>query len=231
MNTAIKKHLIGIAFTCGMLMSTALAQAATVTINFDTYLSGQNVGTGSIATLEADQIGADVQLKLTNTFASQPASFDTQLFLAYLGSSFGTGLSDVSGVVTSDFTNPAPATFVNAGYTWDMLVEWETSNKDDTLRLNPGESSTFLLTNALLTSLFGGSSLSPFAMLHLQGLTPVLIDGELVGSTKYGGTVVCTGLCSPPVGEVPLPAGILLLLSALGGLGFLTRCRNANVAT
>lgn len=228
MNTAIRKHLTGIAFTCGMLMSTALAQAATITVNFDTYLSGQNVGTGSIATLEADQVGANVQLKLTNTFASQPASFDTQLFLAYLGSSVGVGMTYVSGVATAGFTNPAPATFVNAGYTWDMLVEWGTSNSGGgVLRLNPGESSTFLLTNALLTSLFGGSLTNPFAMLHLQGLTPVLIDGELVGSTKYGGTIVCTANCNVP--EVPLPGGILLLISALGGLGFLTRFRKANV--
>lgn len=39
-----------------------------------------------------------------------------------------------------------------------------------------------------------------------------------------------SGNCSPPVGEVPLPAGILLLISALGGLGFLARFRKAGAA-
>jgi hypothetical protein len=208
-----KKYLVGVAFTGGLVLSSALSQA--VTVNFDTYLSGLNVGTGSIATLDANQDGANVLMTLTNTF-SEAASFDTQLFLTYLGSSLGIGLADVSGVATAGFTNPAPATFVNAGYTWDMVAEWGTSNAGGgVLRLNPGESSTFLLTNALLSSLFAGSLISPFAMLHLQGLTPV--DGD--DSSKYGGTIVSN--------PVPLPGSILLLFSALGGLGFLARARKA----
>lgn len=192
------------AITC-FLLTAGTAQAATVSVSFSTFFTGEDLGAVELATLEATQLGGDVEIVFTNTAFAHANSFETQLYLGYGGpADSSVGLTNVSGVATDSFQTNA-GSFVNADATFDILVAWGTSNKGGGIsRLEPGESSTFLLTDALLSLLFGGSGRDPFAMIHVQGLN----SGN---STKYVGTIA----------PVPLPAALPLFAGGLGLFGLM----------
>jgi hypothetical protein len=100
-------------------------------------------------------------------------------------------------------------------YEMVMLV-FKGSNAPDTI---PDSYVGYLLKSVDGTS---GTYVTPFSKDgKLQDISHVSAYVRGVGSCPSGN-------CSPT--EVPLPAGILLLISALGGLGFLARFRKAGAA-
>lgn len=181
------------------LLWAGMAQA--VTLQFDQYVTGTDLGGGPLATLEVTDLGAGgVQFTMTNiNIASGLDPFITQLFLANSGSA-ATGHTDDAGVAVKDVANGSfnDPRFSGTGE-FQLLVTWATSNAQNGAgRLEVGESSTFTILGIdfAALSLFSGST----PMIHVQGL-----DGG--GSTKYA--------ASP----VPLPAAAWLLLLGLGVLG------------
>ena len=59
--------------------------AGAVTVSFNTYVTGADLGNVELATLEATQNGADVDFKLSATFLAQPTSYIDYLRLNYTG--------------------------------------------------------------------------------------------------------------------------------------------------
>ncbi len=182
--------------------------AQAVVVTFTTLESGEDLGTTQLATLEAVQSGNDVQFTFTNTLAAHSGSKLTLLLLGYNGTASdlqNIGITDTGGIAHNTFdvgikTNPSlqKKPITDASNDFDISIGFPTSAAS---AMNPGESSEFTLTNALLSNMFLGTPRNPFAQIHMQALN----DG---GSTKYSASVV------------PLPAALPLLLSAFGGLGF-----------
>ncbi|WP_284162906.1 VPLPA-CTERM sorting domain-containing protein [Frigidibacter sp. SD6-1] len=193
----------------GLTLGLAASGASALTINFDQYITGTNLGQTTLATLTATQNGNNVDMVFTNTsIVGGSGAFDTALQMMYNGSTAGISVLWTGGVQVSSFTLGGGIGPYNP---WDLVVNWATSNKGNgALRLNVGESSAFTLVGAQLSNLFfgSGSGSNPSAMIHVQGLT----GG---GSTKYGPS------------PVPVPAAGVLLIGALGGLGLAARRRRA----
>lgn len=197
---ALKSFLAAAALTLGLTG----AQAATV--EFRTLQSGADLGNTVLATLNAAQVGSDVEFTLTNNTPGNATSFISQLFLTYVGARNSVTLGNVAGVATGGLSK---GSITNAGLAFQFAIRWPTANTGNgALRLNPGESSTFRLLNTTLAGFFQGTD---FGMVHVQGLP----RGQ---STKY------TGSFAAPV---PVPAAGFLMLGALGGLGLLRRRRRA----
>ncbi|MCY1127895.1 VPLPA-CTERM sorting domain-containing protein [Frigidibacter sp. RF13] len=191
----------------GLALGLAASGASALTVNFDQYITGTNLGQTTLATLTATQNGNNVDMVFTNTgIVGGTGTFDTALQMMYNGSTSGISLLWTGGVQVSNFTLGGGIGPFNP---WDLVVNWATSNSNGGAnRLNVGEFSSFTLVGAQLSNLFFGSGSNPSAMIHVQGLT----GG---GSTKYGPS------------PVPVPAAGFLLFGALGGLGLAARRRRA----
>lgn len=199
-----------IAAVAGAVIGLAATAASALTLNFDQYITGVDLGQTTLATLSATQNGSNIDFVFTNTgIAAGAASFDTQLQMMYNGSTAGISLANVTGVAPTLSLDP------NAGVgpfkPWDIVISWSSSNKNNgALRLNVGEFSAFTLVGANLANLFANSGSNPSAMIHVQGL-------DNGGSTKYG----------PSPAPVPLPAAGLMLLAGLGATGVVARRRKS----
>lgn len=210
-------------FAAGAVIALGFGSAAqAITLQFDQYQSGQYIGDLSIATLEANDISGGVELTLTNNaLVGGLDAFITRLFLNN-DSDATVAVSNVQpvGGVAYSGLETWNVDKTDAGFKYDIRTSWPTSNQLD--RLNIGESSTFrLLGSVSLASLF--SDMGKLAMIHVQGLeTPDWCKDDYseracAGSTKYVATI----------SAVPLPAGGVLLLTALGGLAAARRRKSA----
>jgi hypothetical protein len=202
---ALKAMLAGVVLALGL---TSAADA--VTVEFNNYLTGRDLGDTVLATLEAEQVGRHVEFTLTNVMTTPLTSFISQLFLTYTGSLRPVGRENVAGVATSGFVRRG--SIANAGLDFQFMIRWPSSNSQD--RLNPGESSTFRLKNTTLAGFFQGDN---FAMIHANALGAATARTTGGTSTKYTGTIA----------PVPVPAAGLMLLGALGGLAALRRRKAA----
>lgn len=79
------------------LFGLSVGPASAVTVNINTYQSGDNLSTFTMATLKATQVGTAVRFVLTNTSTNAPGSFISQLLLTYSGARTGTGLINDGG--------------------------------------------------------------------------------------------------------------------------------------
>lgn len=209
--------------------ASATASAATVTMSLSDYLA---VATTGSATLSITDIASnEVQVTLTPNFAAGSLQTITGLWLNAPGF---TGLT-----VTP--VNPTPNPFVSSAYTatqttvpsgttgtvagqYDLYVKF--SNSTPLIRGTTAEvfditatgGAGFSATSFDVADAPSGAG-SPSNLYALVGLTN--------GTGAAGSGVGYIGATSASLTPVPLPAALPLLLTGLGGLGFLRRNRQA----
>jgi hypothetical protein len=194
-------------------MISGVAVAAPVVIDINTFVTGLNGGTASVAKLTMTQNGANVDFRLDNTISNHAGaitgSFLTLLEFSYDGSPALTsanftsfGGSQVVG--SGDFGIDPPGG--NAGYDFFLDLDYPTGPPSQ--RFVNGEYSTWTITGVNLndfTTLVTGSGPASLAMVHLQGLNAGQ-SAKYVGDADGGG---------PPTGGVPEPATLALVGLAL----------------
>lgn len=198
----------------GAALALGLSGAANaLTVEFNDYHAGRNLGDTVVATLTAEQVFKSVKFTLTNTSTTPLSSFISQLFLTYDGPLAPVERLNVGGVPTAGMWKNTKIT--NAGLQFQIAIRFATKWGED--RLNPGESATFRLRNTTLAGFFQGDD---FGMVNVQGLGTLRATASGAGGTfaKY---------TTAPVAPVPVPAAGLMLLGALGGLAFLRRRKAA----
>jgi hypothetical protein len=186
--------------------------ASAATVSYSQFVTGDDLGGGTQATLTYAQNGNDVDFSLTNLLDSLTSSFIRSVGFTY-GGNIPTNVTNLAG---------SQANVTGLGYGNDLIVPGEGLSVDFAVlfthnnsggganRLTVGETASFRILNVQET-LF---DFSPFrTAIHGQGLA-----GD--GSTKYtsGDNDGGTGL-SP----VPVPAGLPMLLSAVLGMAYLRK--------
>lgn len=192
----------------GALIGAIAGAHATVIFNYTTTLTGQAPsGTPPFATLTIDNIGTDtVRLALSHNSGSATGQFITKLYL---------NLTSIPGNIThvpplDPKIDGVPAygndAFNDAGYMFDMKVDFHTSNSGGgVLRLKPGETVLLDVTGSGLDendflATATGSPAQIYSMIHIQGTA----GGQ--GSAKVIGDVV------------PEPATLLAIGTGLAAL-------------
>lgn len=211
-NTLFKKCAIGMAFAFGVLLSTP-ASAATFSSCAGVGYDVSGYVSGAVDCTVSDDFSNDSPPPPPAIVNTAPGFFDITNWL------FAGKLGETTGL-TTDATLPALSGSYSISATlassWDQIM----------LVFKDGGGTT--LVGYLLDSL-SGTWQSPFVLALFPEASGNNTKDVSHISVYY--TACPPGrLCSPPVGEVPLPAGILLLISALGGLGFLSRFRKAGTA-
>jgi hypothetical protein len=181
--------------------------ASAVTVSFNTFVSGADLGNVELASLNATQNGTAVDFTLSAAFLAQPTSYIDYLRLNYSGTPLPTSATNTGGVTFASFST---GSFTDASYGFNIDFDYPNSNSGGgILRLNPGEFSSFSIANADL-NLFDFSSFE--SLIHVNAL----FGGD---STKY-----------TTAAPIPLPAAGLLLLCGLGSLGGLGLTRRKRAA-
>ena len=219
-NIFVKKYVFGMAFTVGVLLSSPVSAVTT----FSECSGVSSVGaydvsgyvSGAVDCTVSDEFENDAPPPPPAIVNTAPGFFDITnwLFGGKIGANAGyegtgTKIDDEDGAIgglsgTYDITASGADTWQNI-----MLV------------FKDGDGTT--LVGYLLDSL-SGTWQSPFVLALFPEASGNNTKDVSHISVYY--TECPPGrVCGVPVGEVPLPAGILLLISALGGLGFLARFR------
>jgi hypothetical protein len=192
-STAVRKYTMGLAITCGLLMSACLANANTINI----YNGSDLVGTLSSGTTNDDILGY--------TAAGVTSTTEAQLF----------------EVIPSDPPDEEAAFDIMAGIDVGTAIQVPGFGCEDDCAVSAA-TTYFKLKLGKLSAFFQNTTGFILALTYEQ----VGTAGGLSHTTLFG------EFLDPPqsTGEVPLPAGIVLLISALGGLGVLRRFRKVGVA-
>lgn len=180
----------------------AASSASALTYNYNQYVTGVDLGTSTVATLQVVQVGADVEFTLTNTGAGGAKSWIDYIDFTYAGDVESLVLTDAPDawtVAISDFGNGK-----NAGYSFDGTADVAPNGSSS--GLSSGNSTSWMLVGVLASDF---TFVSPGSMIHVGGLGE---NGE--GSTKYLATIGGGG-GGFNLSEVPLPAALPLLASAL----------------
>lgn len=163
---------------------------------FEAAADGGNIGGG----LQIDPVGSGAMIRVT--FLGKEAGADNS-FVELTGTN---GTLNNKTSVAGDFID-----FADAGGFVDFL--FRTTNANQTVGFNPsitnGGVSQFAPLALAFSGIFTGSK---------GGDAVIAFFGDGRGDNDFDDMVVS-------IEVIPLPAGILLLLTALGGLGFMTRKR------
>lgn len=192
----------------GLLFLAGSLQALSIPIN--TYATGENAGSATVATLQLNESNGDVNFKLTNSVSNLGSAANAGTFISKLGFNYtGTQMLSVGSFgklggdqsISSISVDP-PGNFPG-GYNFELELGFPTTNKDSGAhRFLDGEYVSWTISNVILEDFLDpvsgtGGSLA-LAAVHIQSLA----SGE---STTY-------------ISAVPLPAAAWLFLTALGGL-------------
>lgn len=188
------------------IFGASIASAATV--SYSQFVTGDDLGGGTQATLTYVQNGNDVDFSLTNLLNSLATSFISSIGFTYMGNAPTSVTTLTESQANVSRLGPDNSLIVpGEGISIDFAALFR-GGEDN--RLVVGETALFRILDAQ-ASLF---DFSPFKTgIRGQGL-------EGGGSTKYtsGDNDGGTGL-SP----VPVPAGLPMLLSAVLGMAYLRK--------
>ncbi|MBZ0259493.1 MAG: VPLPA-CTERM sorting domain-containing protein [Hyphomicrobiales bacterium] len=192
MITSTKKYLVGMAFACGMLIGSIVANANTINIMDGVTIRGtaDSAGANDLLGYIGVATTSSTTANLYSVSPSDPAN-EGNFFDALAGFDVGTGVQVAAGGCSVDCAISATTMY-------------------------------FSLKLGNLTAFFVNTTGFVLALTYDQ----VGTAGGLSHITLYGNSLPFNN--TP---EVPLPAGILLLISALGGLGFLSRFRKAGAVS
>jgi hypothetical protein len=201
------KNINRFIFSAGTLAFLCAFSRADFVIQFDSMVTGTTPGgTPPWATLSIQDAGADtVNFTFTHSATSSPGQFISTLWLNMEPFPSNPQMIENSATITgADFDHNNVS---NAGYDFDLKVNFETSNGGGN-RLDPGENVSWQFTGTGLNSsafnnVSGGNG-QVLAMAHMQGLA----NGQ---SGKMGASIV------------PEPTTIGAL--AMGALALLRRRR------
>lgn len=213
-NTMAKKYAIGLAFTVGVLLSTpasALTFTSCTGSGYDISTKVDGAINCTIANVNQDNTTAPLVVNGT-VGGPNDGFFGIESWL------FAGKLDETTGL-TTDATLPASSGSFSISAT--LASSW-----DEIMLVFKDGAGTTLVGYLLDSGVLSGNWLTPFLD------PPFGLPGNSTSHTVSHISVYYTECppgrsCSIPVGEIPLPAGILLLISALGGLGFLARFRKA----
>lgn len=220
-NTMVKKYAIGVAFTCGLLMSSGLANATTCS----------STSTPPAATETADDslTPGYIGVVFGQLYCgSDPKPFDE----IYINGSPSlvkfnsdeeslTGFDEGEEGVASFFGDPGEFSYIDNVIFSDLIYDGDDLIGGTwTWTFDAGE----LLPTIMLLKAGDNFFIQSVAGLLAGTFSTELFDFQNLSHISF----YDTGRNQFP--PVPLPAGILLLISALGGLGFLSRFRKAGSA-
>ncbi len=212
-----RRSLTLVAFT--LIALAPFQRAASTVMLLDRYATGgiPDPGSGSVATLSLEQLGAGVRFRLDNTADDLPnglgsGAFITKLSLGYAGSQplGGGSFGDFGGSQT-----PTAGSFQlyppgrDAGYDFTFTLEFPQSNSGSA-RFRPGEHATWTVFDTQVGDFLqatAGSADDALAMAHVQGLSND-------ASVKYiaTATMPSSGAALVPGGTgIPAPATAALL--------------------
>lgn len=222
-NTLTRKYVLGLAFACAIGFGSGTAGAATC-------LSPVNISLKAVATPSGTNSGCDVGSDNNDNLGAPPIDVNSDSMFTYTDWIFAGKDNGLNGqdTTTSIAINLAFSGGVQAG-TWSInsaifstyqmvMLVFKAGNNDD---ITPDVYVGYLLQAIDGTS---GTYSSPFT--KLSNLSQVK-DISHVSAYVRGS---CTANCAP-LETVPLPAGILLLISALSGLGIVARFKKIRATT
>jgi len=206
----------------GLLALAGSLQALSIPIN--TFATGENAGSATVATLSLNQNGSNVDFRLTNSVGNLGSAANAGTFISDLGFSYSgsgpltsasfTGFGGSGQTISAgDFAINPPGNF-QGGYNFSLELGFPTSNSGGgAQRFLDGDFVTWTISNVLLDDFLGpvsGTGGLTLAAVHIQSLA----SGN---STTY-------------ISAVPLPAAAWLFLSALGGLVGVKKLRSRSSA-
>ena len=189
-------------------LATGVSSASAATVLYTTFVTGENLGAGSQATLEYKQNGNNVDFWLTNTLNSVATAFIGAIGFTYNGAK-PTVVKELAG--SQAFVAGLGSQSLGGPFSIDFGVQIGGKGQDKN-ELVVGETALFRILGVTASNF--DFSFNKTAI-HAQGLS----GG---GSTKY--TISNDGNTGGP-SPVPVPGALSLLLSALGVVAFVRQRR------